>query len=259
MKTFSNILVEDAHVGTNSSGTVPGQTGVRLLKIKDFYQSAVRLIDGKPNPLAAPVFRYVRCLDLLITYRPDAKKYLYLGMGGGVNASRAEAAMQGSEVHAVEISPEVASIAVESFGLDPDKVHIHVQDAESWLESSDIKFDCICVDIFGDEESTTPSEEFLTLLSGSLVDDGVIAVNMIGPLAGEGSAASWDFISGYKKLFANVDVYPVSNEIGPVDLTEPLLNYELFVSDGTLEIERSLLIDHATDPTLRRIFRDKWR
>jgi SAM-dependent methyltransferase len=247
VRTLSNIEIEDAPNGVNSSGEVEDQTGVRLLKIGDDYHSAVRLINGVPDPLQPPVFRYIRCLDLMSVYRPDAESFLFLGLGGGINASRIAHAHPDAYLKAVEQNIYVVKYASTYFGLEPNRVSIVPMDAFEWIdEAGDLTFDVICVDMLRDIRDYP--KDFLSRVKAHLNPNGLLAMNTVGPIS--------RFTVEYADLFENVHLYPVNNGIGETDLNHDLLNVEMFASDGALEIDEDTYLGLAEDSVMRRLFRD---
>jgi len=261
---YQQIFVEDIAAGYNRSGIVGGQDGVRALRFDLLRQSAVRLINGEPDLTLDPVFKYIRCLDLVRWYKPEGKKFLYLGLGAGVAPSRMQSFAPDAEIQAVELDPVVVTTAEEWFNFDSSQIKTHIADAYTWLPLCDEKFDGVVIDICLEDDIPTQftSSEFLSVVREKLVDGGVVATNLIGALEGPRSKELQSIIQTFNEVFEDTHVYPVNNEIGQIDLTHPLTNVEVFASKGKLADGLGLLVEcggMSTDSTLRKIMRDRYK
>jgi precorrin-6B methylase 2 len=256
------VSVVDVNTGFNLSGSVVGQTGVRAMRVPPLYQSAIRLIDGEPDPIQPPIFRYIRALDLIRWYRPNSNNVLYLGLGSGVASSRIASFAPAMDIQGVEIDEQMIELAVKWFDLDTERIQTHIASAQDWLSSTDEKFDVIVVDIFLSGTSQIHSQEFLNLVLSHLKSDGLVATNLIGALEGPKSALVKTIIKTYKDLFSNVHTYPINFNNEEIDLTNPTMNVELFASNSTLTEDfgsTQTLGGVTTDSDLNRIIRDRYK
>jgi hypothetical protein len=251
-----SIHIEDVPEGFN------GATGpVRAMLSGGKYQSAVALVDGEPDPIEAPIFRYIRCLDLIHWYRPDRGSVLYLGLGAGIAPSRAATFAPMAKVQAVEINPEVIDAARGSFGLSP-LVDVHIGDAIEWILSTSEKFDVVVVDVcdFGRVPTAFCTQNFLRSVSNTLNPDGLVAMNLIGAVSGQKNDLMQSIIGNFTEVFENVHLYPINNYDDDIDLTAPFLNVEIFTSNGSLTSDFSSVTELGgmkSDDVLRRIIGDK--
>lgn len=231
---YQRIIVEDMDNGFNGSVTVEGQTAVRALKMGYLYQSALRLVKGEPDPLTEPIFQYVRCLDLTRWYAPEANDVLYLGLGAGVAPSRMAHFAPDAKITAVELDPEIISLAKSHFGLAPS-IDTHAEDALTWLTKGDHKFDVIVADMYFEDslEKSVTTTDFVTSVKNRLTDDGVVSVNLIGPIEGPDGEQTRDVINLFKSQFSTMHLYPLDGSAIP-DLANAGLNTVLFASNGEL-------------------------
>ena len=260
---YQQIFVEDLDAGYNRSGFVAGQDGVRALRFDLLRQSAVRLVDGEPDPTLPPVFRYIRCLDLIRWYNPEGKKFLYLGLGAGVAPSRLLSFAPDADIQAVELDEVVVRTAEDWFGFDSKRIKTHVADVFEWLPACNEKFDVIVVDICFDDSVPTQitSREFMLETLSKLEDGGVVAMNLIGALAGPKSDSFQSTLQTFHEVFEDVHVYPINNELRPLDLTNQYTNVEVFASNQKLDENIARFTDlggMTTDAVLRKIIRDRY-
>jgi len=263
--SFQNVRVEDVSSNYfNMCGVLEGQNGVRALRLDGLYHSAVRLMGGIPDPTQSPVFRYIRCLDLVRWYAPDSTSFLYLGLGAGVAPSRMLSIEPVASIQVVEIDPVVVQAATEQFGFDSDKIPVATQEAGQWLEVSEDKFDVIVVDVYLDDSMADHllTEEFVLLLHDHLTDNGVVAVNLMGPLEGPNSARVRTTINAYYKIFGEGHLYPIYNGSNNFDLAASGLNTELFVAKSNLFEDLDSTSDRGgvkLDAALSRIIFDRYK
>ena len=87
-------------------------------------QSAMTLKDP-----AALRLLYSRYTSIGFTFRPDAKKMLLIGLGGGSIPKKLNKEFPNMEIDAVEIDPEVVKMAKDHFNVKEGKnLRIHAQD-----------------------------------------------------------------------------------------------------------------------------------
>jgi len=180
---------------------------------------------------------YERALEWVRALRPDARRVLALGLGAGLLPTSLE--RDGLLVDAVEIDPEVVRLARTWFGYAP-KGHVIIGDARVALETGG-RWDLMMLDVFGAESPPAYlfTSEAFARMRGALVDDGVLAVNLLSALDGS-SAAPW--LATYKTL---TRVFPhVRAFIGARPGTG-LANILFFASAAPLEAAASAAPEHA--------------
>src|SRR6266550_4957466 len=77
---------------------------------------------------------YSRYTSLGFTFRPDAKKMLIIGLGGGSIPKKIQKEFPNIEIDAVEIDPEVIRIAKDHFNVKEGKnLRLHAHDGRLFL------------------------------------------------------------------------------------------------------------------------------
>ncbi|MGV8083870.1 MAG: spermidine synthase [Coriobacteriia bacterium] len=168
---------------------------VRSLKFERNYQSSMSLSD----PYATDI-EYVGYLHLTLAIKPDARRTLAIGLGGGTIVKQMWRDYPGMRIDAVEIDPEVVEVARAYFALPEDeRIGIYLGDGREFLEYGNDTYDIIVVDAFEDDRVPRQllTEEFLREARSHLSHDGVIAYNYIGALHGGASR-------GFRSLYRTV-------------------------------------------------------
>jgi spermidine synthase len=92
---------------------------------------------------------YSRYTSLGFAFRPDAKKMLLIGLGGGSIPKKAQKVFPAMEIDAVEIDPEVVQIAKNHFNVRESKnLRIHAQDGRLFLTRTAHQYDIILLDAY---------------------------------------------------------------------------------------------------------------
>ncbi len=177
-------------VGDNLS--VPENAKYRFLRNDKTLIGGMWLQDnndptGMSARLGDSVFAAFHLQEVCVLARPPKKddKALVLGLGAGIGASYLH--KRGLDVTVVEVDPAVASAAKDYFGL-PD-VKVDVEDGALWVyhaANGSTKYDYIIHDVFSTGGLPAPlfTKEFWAEAKRILSDDGVLVVNMVGPLHG---------------------------------------------------------------------------
>ena len=131
---------------------------------------------------------YHRILETLPHFRPEGKKALLIGLGGGHIARELHKA--GIITDALEIDPVVAAMAKRYFGFEPPGELI-VGDARYEIRRLKGKYDFIIHDCFtgGAVPAHLLSVEMLRDLQSLLEEGGILALNFVGFAQGEAAAA----------------------------------------------------------------------
>lgn len=110
--------------------------------------------------------------------KEDAK-ILILGNGTGTYATQCERFFPDAAIEGVEIDERITELAKQYFALSDD-VTVTTYDGRAYLSAVDGKYDVIMVDAY--QDITIPfqmsSEEFFSMVSDHLTEDGVMVVNM---------------------------------------------------------------------------------
>lgn len=165
--------------------TVTEAEGVRHLRFDASNQSAIDLADGFTSVVAYPNY-----LDLALAAKPDAKRVLVLGLGGGAVTKRWWRDYPGVTIDSVEIDPAVIDVSRRFFGLPDDaRLRVFNQDARRFVQSSTDTYDIVIVDCYYSDSLPfhLTTQEFFAEVKRRLAPDGVVAYNVIGSVDGDGS------------------------------------------------------------------------
>ena len=152
-------------------------------------------------------FDYPAYLHLTLAVKPDSMRTCMIGLGGGTVAKRMWRDYPQMTIDSVELEPRVADIARSSFALPRDeRLRVHIAEGRAFLEESEGTYDIVIVDAFDDERVPAPllTEEFHRIVFGHLAEDGVLAYNMHGSVAGDHSRPFRRLYRTLRGTFAHV-------------------------------------------------------
>ncbi|MHC4265480.1 MAG: spermidine synthase [Planctomycetota bacterium] len=121
-----------------------------------------------------------------LLYKPEPKKVLVLGLGGGVIPREMHYYFPELLVDVVEIDPEIPKIAKEFFSFSEDaRLKVHVDDGRMFIKKQlglepVPKYDIIILDAFNSDYIPfhLMTREFLEQVKGVLAEDGVVVANV---------------------------------------------------------------------------------
>lgn len=228
--------------------------GVRFLRSDHSLLGAQFVADG------SSAFGFVNVLEAMRFFRPEAKTALAIGLGTGEAPNAL--GRHGLSVDVVEIDPTVVRFARSYFGFSATG-EVHVDDARSFLQQTQLRYDLIIHDTF--TGGTTPehllSVEVLQRIRAVLRPNGVLALNFVGFHQGQAAEASFAVARTIRAVFGTVRAF---RDSAP-DPTKPLGNTIFFASDGPLdfripegtrfnsEISEQLQRGFVTWPTLQSV------
>ncbi|MDW8027160.1 MAG: fused MFS/spermidine synthase [Armatimonadota bacterium] len=185
--------------------------GVRYLKFDNSYQSAMDLRD--PD---RAVFVYTDYLHLCMLFKPDAKKVLFIGLGGATAQKKFHKDYHQMLIHTAEIDPAVKEVAEKFFDFREDeRMKVFIEDGRVYLRKTKERYDIIILDAyFGSRyEVTLPfhlvTREFWWLAQSRLTDDGVVVFNLVGRLEGYGSQVTRSILRTMLTVFHELYIFPV--------------------------------------------------
>jgi spermidine synthase len=140
--------------------------------------------------------------------RPQGKRALIIGLGGGVLAPLFGAIDVASRT--VEIDPEIVAVAREYFAFDPRRTPVTIADGRQFLAATDEKFDYIVLDAFAGEVLPVHllTREMVALLDERLARNGVVVLNYLGYREGERARPLRSVVRTIETRFPHVVVYP---------------------------------------------------
>lgn len=113
---------------------------------------------------------------------PPERVYI-AGFGGGRLGMAYHHYNPGSFVDGSDFDPAILDVARSHFGVEyDDRYSIAAADSEQDLETRDVLYDVIIIDVFsnsGEHPSHLASREFFTKCRRKLTADGVLAINLI--------------------------------------------------------------------------------
>ncbi len=184
---------------------------VRYLRFDASYQSAMDLKD--PD---RAVFAYTDYLHLCMLFKPDAKKVLFIGLGGATAQKKFHKDYPQMVIHTAEIDPAVKEVAEKFFNFREDeRMKVFIEDGRVYLRKTKERYDIIILDAyFGSRyEVTLPfhlvTREFWWLAQFRLADDGVVVFNLVGRLEGFRTEVTRSILKTMKAVFPEVYIFPV--------------------------------------------------
>ena len=214
--------------GDPVGGIEDTQTGFEILHTKDSQYHRIAVVEDdtsrylrfdssfqsgmyKDDPYRTR-FGYSDYLQLPLAYRPETKRILYLGLGGGSAPKRTWRDFPGVQIDAVELDPEVVDVAYEYFELPRDpRLRVEVEDGRRFLATNDGPWDAIVVDAFYSDSIPfhMATREFLELARSRLAPGGLVAANIIGAVRGPDSRLFRSMLRTYRAVFPTVAIHPV--------------------------------------------------
>ena len=200
----------------------------RYLRFDSSFQSGMY----KDDPYVTR-FGYVDYLQLPLAYRPETKRILYLGLGGGSAPKRTWRDFPATRIKAVELDPEVVDVAYRFFELPRDpRLQVEVEDGRRYLVRDESRWDLIVIDAFYSDSIPfhLATREFLELARSRLAPGGIVATNIIGAVTGPDSRLFRSMLRTYRAVFPTVAIHPVMDAGG--GQLDTIRNIILVAQDG---------------------------
>ncbi len=199
---------------------VTDNEGVRLLKFERNHQSSMHIDD----PFATDI-EYVGYLHVTVAVKPDPRRALVIGLGGGSIVKQLWRDHPRLQIDAVEIDPEVIEVACALFSVPEERVEIVCGDGREALSLLSHAYDIVIVDAFDDDRVPRhlTTEEFMREARGRMAEDGVIAWNVFGAVYGPHSKTFRSMHRTASNVWRNVWVFPVRLSVNPSDETRNLV------------------------------------
>ncbi len=178
----------------------------RYLYFDRTLQSAMNLND--PTSLR---LQYPRFTSLGLTLKPDPKKILIIGLGGGSIAKKYNHEFPTMELDVAEIDPEVIEVAKKYFFFQEGKnVRVHAQDGRLFLMRAPKRYDIVLLDAYYADAVPfhLTTREFFQIADSKLTSKGAVVVNMIGSVTGPRSKIVRSMIKTLKGIFPQLYVFP---------------------------------------------------
>jgi spermidine synthase len=197
---------------------------VRTLLINGFENSDIDLATGDTD------FEYAFALEAAAAMRPQAKRALLIGLGGGSVSTLLEK-RHGLIVDAVEIDPSIVRIAKTQFQYAP-RGAVTVGDGRAFVSRTKEKYALVFLDAYNADQVPAHllSREFFTDLRRVLNPNAVVAINFLRKTGGTGEPEPWECL--YKTVnaaFPNVRTFSL---LFPATDGVALGHAFFFASDG---------------------------
>jgi len=192
--------------------TVTEADNIRHLRFDATNQSAIDLTDGYRSTIAYPNY-----FDLALAIKPDAKRVLVLGMGGGAVTKRWWRDYPDMTIDSVEIDPTVVDVARRYFGLPDDpRLGVFTTDARRYIQTTDKTYDVVIVDAYYAESLPfhLTTTEFLREVKSRMAPDGVLAYNVISPVSGDKSKLFRTTYRTASGVWDNLWAFPIGISAG---------------------------------------------
>jgi spermidine synthase len=124
---------------------------------------------------------YTRASMLAWALKPDAKRILIIGLGGGAMPRYFHRLLPKAEIDVAELDPEVDRVARMYFALPDDaRMKVHVGDGRKVVQDAKALWDLVLLDAYGDTEIPRhlATAEFLAEVKAHLAPGAVVAGNV---------------------------------------------------------------------------------
>ena len=168
-------------------------------------QSAMNLKD--PTSLRLIYSRYT---SLGFAFRPDAKRILIIGLGGGSIPKKIQKEFPNIEIDAVEIDPEVIKMAKDFFNVkESNNLHLHAQDGRLFLTRTQNQYDIILLDAYFTDAMPfhLTTKQFFEVAQKKLTPNGIIVANLISAVTGPSGRIARAFVRTQKQIFPQTYVF----------------------------------------------------
>jgi spermidine synthase len=153
---------------------------------------------------------YSRYTSLGFTFRPDAKKMLIIGLGGGSIPKKLQKEFPNLEMDVVEIDPEVIKIAKDHFNVHESKsLRLYAQDGRLFLARSQGQYDVILIDAYYSDAMPfhLATKEFFELAQRKLTPNGIVVANLISAVTGRSGQIARSIIKTQRQIFPQTYVF----------------------------------------------------
>ncbi|MDA1208643.1 MAG: fused MFS/spermidine synthase [bacterium] len=170
--------------------------------------SSTALFLDDPEELLFPYTEFYKLYTILPEPIDNA---LVLGAGAYVIPEVFHRELPHIAIDVVDIEEKLLAVATEYFGYsNPPEISSHVEDGRRFLHDSAGSYDFIFGDVFSSGMSIPShmaTQEFFTLVSDRLSDDGVFMGNFIGTLSDDQRSIIPSLIKTFATVFNNIYIF----------------------------------------------------
>lgn len=178
----------------------------RYLYFDRTLQSAMNL----DNPTHLKLI-YSRYASLGLAFRPDAKKVLIIGLGGGSIPKKYQKEFPAMEIDVAEIDPQVVEVAKKFFFFQEGKnVRVHAQDGRLFLTRSPQRYDLILIDAYFTDAIPfhLTTRDFFQTAERKLSPNGIVVINVIGAVTGPSGKITRSIAKTLREIFPQIYLFP---------------------------------------------------
>lgn len=194
----------------------------RYLYFDQTLQSAMLLKD----PTALHLL-YSRYISIALAFRPEVKKMMLIGLGGGSIPKKYHREFPSMEIDAVEIDPEVVQVAKKYFFFGETKnLRSHAQDGRLFLTRAQERYDLIMLDAYYTDAIPfhLTTREFFRVAESKLGPNGVFVVNIIGAVTGPSGKITRSIARTLRGVFPQIYMFPTRRAQGlSLDTTQNVI------------------------------------
>jgi len=168
-------------------------------------QSAMNLKD--PTALRLVYSRYT---SIGMTFRPDARRMLLIGVGGGSIPKKLNKEFPNLFIDAIDLDPEVIRIAKDHFNLAENKnLALHAQDGRLFLARTQHQYDTIMLDAYFTDSMPfhLATKQFFELARKKLASNGIVVANLISAVTGPSGKIARSFVRTQRQVFPQTYVF----------------------------------------------------
>ncbi len=179
----------------------------RYLRFDRSFQSGMYLNDPFESPFLYPAYAH-----LGLIFRPQAKRVLMVGLGGGSIQKRFWRDYPDMRIDVVELDPMV-DVAKRFFVVREDpRLRITVLDGRLFLRGTAQKYDIIILDAYFADSIPfhLTTKEFLQIVRSRLMPGGVVVSNIIGALDGPQSSLFRAMYRTFGTVFRGLYPFPTA-------------------------------------------------
>ena len=191
---------------------VVDQQGIRTLSFDNSMETRMSLTDPMKGH-----FEYTEYFHMPWLWNTNMTNVLMIGLGGASTQRAYQQYYTNVLVDAVEIDPVVFQVAKDYFHLKEARtLKIHISDGRVFLRRSQKKYDAIILDAYVSSRygSFIPyhlaTKEFFELANEHLVENGVVAYNVIGTFQGWRADCLGALCATIKSVFPQVYLFPAA-------------------------------------------------
>jgi spermidine synthase len=192
--------------------------GYRQLKFDRFSESQIQI----NPPHEPPLHYYTRYFHLALAAKPETRRALFIGAGGGVGPRAFHMHDAAMEIDVVDIDQKVLDVAELDFFLEKSpNMRLIAADGRTFIcNAPDGHYDCILLDAFtigGRIPFHLVTTEFFKLCREKLAPGGVFVMNINSAVHGEKSQIFQSMYKTIEAAFPGVDSFALGSQFGARD------------------------------------------